>query len=57
MKYFKIIRTYVIKAEAEAEAFRLVTANPAQYLDSETVARTEYKKAQYKQNAGTATQE
>ena len=48
MKYFKITRSWVVKAEDEAEAFKLVAANPTEYLDSETVTRTEYKKPQQK---------
>ncbi|MGZ3618135.1 MAG: hypothetical protein ACXWOL_15660 [Ktedonobacteraceae bacterium] len=48
MKYFKITRSWVVKAEDEAEAFKLVAANPTEYLDSETVTRTEYKKTQQK---------
>jgi hypothetical protein len=46
MKYFKITRSWVVKAEDEAEAFKLVAANPTEYLDTETVARTEYKRPQ-----------
>jgi hypothetical protein len=48
MKYFKITRSWTVKAEDEAEAFKLVAANPTEYLDSETVARTEYKRPQQK---------
>ena len=36
------------QVESEAEAVKLVAANPAEYLDSETVTRTEYKKPQPK---------
>jgi hypothetical protein len=43
LKYFKITKTWAVKAESEAEAVKLVAANPAEYLDSETVTRTEYK--------------
>jgi hypothetical protein len=43
MKYFKITRTWAVKAETEEEAFKLVTADPKAYLDSESVTRTEYK--------------
>ncbi len=46
MKYFKITKTWAVKAESEAEAITLVTADPAKYLDSETVTRTEYKRSQ-----------
>ena len=44
MKYFKIIRTWSVKAEDEAEAFKQVAAEPSKYLESESVMRTEYKK-------------
>jgi len=52
MKYFKITRSWVVKPEDEAEAFKLVAANPTEYLDSETVTRTEYKKPQQKTGWG-----
>jgi len=52
MKYFKITRTWVVKAEDETEAFKLVSSNPSKYLDSETVTRTEYKKPQPKTGWG-----
>jgi hypothetical protein len=54
MKYFKITKTWAVKAESEAEAFKLVAADPAKYLDSETVTRTEYKKPQPKTGWGNA---
>ena len=44
MKYFKITRTWSVKADDEAEAFRLVAADPTKYLESEAVTRTEYKR-------------
>jgi hypothetical protein len=44
MKYFKITRTWAVKAETEEEAFKLVDADPNTYLDSESVTRTEYRK-------------
>ena len=44
MKYFKITRTWSVKADDEADAFRLVAADPNKYLESEAVTRTEYKK-------------
>jgi hypothetical protein len=44
MKYFTIIRKWVVKAEDEQEAFKLVSSDPNTYLDSETVSRTEYKR-------------
>jgi hypothetical protein len=52
VKYFKITKTWAVKAESEAEAVKLVAANPAEYLDSETVTRTEYKKPQQKTGWG-----
>ena len=42
MKYFKITKTWSVKAESEDEAIKQVAADPGQYLDSETVTRTEY---------------
>ena len=46
LKYFKITKTWAVKAESEAEALKLVVADPEKYLDSETVTRTEYKRPQ-----------
>jgi hypothetical protein len=46
MKYFKITKTWAVKAESETEAVKLVVADPEKYLDAETVTRTEYKKRQ-----------
>ena len=43
MKYFKITRTWSVKAADEAEAIHLVATDPDKYLESETVTRTEYK--------------
>jgi hypothetical protein len=54
MKFFKITRSWVVKAEDEAEAFKLVAANPTEHLDSETVTRTEYKKPQQRTGWGQA---
>ncbi len=54
MKYFKITRTWVVKAEDEPEAFRLVAADPNKYLDSESVTRTEYKKSRQTASFGQA---
>ena len=48
MKYFKITKTWAVKAESETEAIKLIAADPVQYLDSETITRTEYKKPQQK---------
>lgn len=45
MKYFKITRTWSVKAEDEQEAARLIETDPGEYLESESVTRTEYKKA------------
>jgi hypothetical protein len=46
MKYFKITRSWAVKAETEDEALRLIAEKPTEYLDSETVTRTEYKSKQ-----------
>ena len=48
LKYFKITKTWTVRAEDEQEAIRLVKASPDEYLDSESVTRTEYKKPQQK---------
>jgi hypothetical protein len=48
VKYFKITKTWAVKAESESEAIKLVASSPDEYLDSETVTRTEYKKPQQK---------
>ena len=48
VKYFKITKTWSVKAETEEEAIRQVAQNPGQYIESETVTRTEYKKPQQK---------
>jgi hypothetical protein len=53
LKYFKITKSWSIKAESEEEAIKQVAADPAQYLESETVTRTDYKKPQQK-NGGWA---
>ena len=42
LKYFKITKSWSIKAESEEEAIKQVAQNPGQYLESETVTRTEY---------------
>ena len=60
MKYFKITKTWVVKVEddaKEADAIKLIAANPDKYLDSETVTRTEYKGRQQKTGWGTAVKE
>ena len=46
MYYFKISRTWAVKAMSEHEALRLVDSSPDAYLESETVSRTVYKKPQ-----------
>ena len=48
VKYFKITKTWAVQAESEAEAIKLIAADPVQYLDSETITRTEYRKPQQK---------
>ena len=48
LKYFKITKSWSIKAESEEEAMKHVAADPGQYLESETVTRTDYKKPQQK---------
>ena len=54
MKYFKITKTWSVKAESETEAIKLVVAEPDKYLETETVTRTEYKKAKQTGGWGTA---
>jgi hypothetical protein len=54
VKYFKITKTWAVKAESETEAIKLVVAEPEKYLDSETVTRTEYKRPQQQTGWGTA---
>ena len=48
MKYFKITKSWSVKAESEEEAIKQVAQNPGQYLESESVTRTEYKGPQQK---------
>jgi hypothetical protein len=57
MKYFKITKTWAVKAESETEAIKLVAADPENYLDAETVTRTEYKRPQPKTGWGSAVKE
>ena len=57
MKYFKITKTWAVQAESEAEAIKLIAADPVQYLDSETITRTEYKKLQPQTSWGNAVKE
>jgi hypothetical protein len=54
MKYFKITKTWVVKAESETEAIKLVAADPEKYLDSEQVSRTEYMRKPQQTGWGTA---
>jgi hypothetical protein len=54
VKYFKITKTWAVKAESETEAIKLVVADPEKYLDSETVTRTEYKRPRQQTGWGTA---
>jgi hypothetical protein len=53
VKYFKISKSWVVKAESEPEAIKLIAADPEKYLDSETGTRTEYKS--HKQTGGWGT--
>jgi hypothetical protein len=48
LKYFKITKSWSIKALSEEEAIKQVAQNPGQYLEQESVTRTEYKKPQQK---------
>ena len=48
LKYFKITKSWKVEAETEEEAIKKVAQNPGQYLESESVTRTEYKKPQQK---------
>jgi hypothetical protein len=58
VKYFKITKTWAVKVEddaTEADAIKLVAADPEKYLDAEIVSRTEYKRSQQKASGwGTA---
>jgi hypothetical protein len=54
VKYFKITKTWAVKAESETEAIKLVAADPETYLDAETVTRTEYKRRQPNTGWGSA---
>ncbi len=54
VKYFKITKTWSVKAESETEAIKLVVAEPDKYLETETVTRTEYKKPKQTGGWGTA---
>ncbi len=57
LKYFKITKTWAVKAESEADALKLVVAEPDKYLDSETVTRTEYKRSRQQAGWGSAVKE
>jgi hypothetical protein len=54
VKYFKITKTWAVKAESETEAIKLVVADPDKYQDAETVTRTEYKNHKQAGGWGTA---
>jgi hypothetical protein len=53
VKYFKITKTWAVKAESEEGAIKLITSEPEKYLDATTVTRTEYKS--HKQTGGWGT--
>ena len=58
MKYFKFAKTYLVKVkdeESEADAIKLIDAEPQKYLDSETVTRTEYRQRPQQKSGGWAT--
>jgi hypothetical protein len=57
VKYFKITKTWTVKAESEAEAIKLVVSDPDKYLDAETVTRTEYKSQKQTGGWGTSVKE
>jgi hypothetical protein len=57
LKYFKITKTWAVRAESEADAINFVKASPDEYLDSETVTRTEYKRPQQKTGWGNTIKE
>ena len=57
MKYFKITKTWAVKAYDEIQAFKLIATEPGRHLESETVTRTEYKKPQPKTGWGNTTKE
>jgi len=53
VKYFKFTKTYLVKVkdeESEADAIKLIAAEPQKYLDAETVTRTEYKQRPQQQS-------
>ena len=54
LKYFKITKSWSVKAESEEEAIKQVAADPKKYLDSEQVMRTAYLKPQPKTSWGNA---
>jgi hypothetical protein len=60
VKYFKITRTWAVKVadeQDEQEARKLIADNPDEYLDSETVTRTEYKRRKPQTGWGHAVKE
>ena len=48
VKYFKISKTWAVQADSEADALKLVVADPDKYLDAQTITRTEYLKPKQK---------
>jgi hypothetical protein len=43
VKYFKITKSWSVRAEDEDSAMKLVAEDPEKYLDSKSVQRTEYR--------------
>jgi hypothetical protein len=55
VKYFDITKKWRVKVkdeESEADAIKLIAAEPQKYLDSETVTRTEYRQRPQQQKSG-----
>jgi hypothetical protein len=50
VKYFKITKTWSVRAESEEDAIKQIAADPGHYLETESVTRTEQKKPQEKAN-------
>jgi hypothetical protein len=46
VKYFKITKSWSVRAEDEDSAMKLVAEDPEKYLDSKSVQRTEYRQRQ-----------
>jgi hypothetical protein len=53
LKYFKITKTWSVRAETEEDAIKQIAADPGHYLEAESVTRTEHKKPQEKANGWT----